>query len=134
MIMIFWSCSRWEATVYCIIHTRHYQLKTDWHQNNKIKIDQCSKKLVKYKDTVVLTILTLQHIQCLYFDVCWGSLGTSIFGKSSLVAYNTLSKLPSRLSFRFLWLWKKPKTNRLKKPFKKLRLLWIQFQWTFSSP
>ena len=39
------------------------------------------------------------------FDVCWGSLGTSIFGNSSPVANNTRSRLPSRLSFRFLWLW-----------------------------
>ena len=39
------------------------------------------------------------------FDVCWGSLGTRIFGKSSSDASNTRSRLPSRLSFRFLWLW-----------------------------
>ena len=38
-----------------------------------------------------------------YIDVCWGSLGTSIFGNSSLDASNTRSRLPSRLSFRFLW-------------------------------
>ena len=38
-------------------------------------------------------------------DVCWGSLGTSIFGNSSSAANNTRSRLPSRLSFRFLWLW-----------------------------
>ena len=34
----------------------------------------------------------------------WGSLGASIFGNSSLVANNTRSRLPSRISFRFLWL------------------------------
>ena len=39
------------------------------------------------------------------FNVFWGSLGTSIFGNSSSVANNTRSRLPSRLSFHFLWLW-----------------------------
>ena len=39
------------------------------------------------------------------FDVCWGSLGTSIFGNSSSATNNTQSRLPSRLSFCFLWLW-----------------------------
>ena len=38
------------------------------------------------------------------FDVCWGSLGTSIWGHSSSIANNTQSRLPSRLSFRFFWL------------------------------
>ena len=33
-------------------------------------------------------------------DVCWGSLGTSIFGNSSSAANNTWSRLPSRLPFR----------------------------------
>ena len=32
------------------------------------------------------------------------SLGTNIFGNSSSAASNTRSRLPSRLSFRFLWL------------------------------
>ena len=35
----------------------------------------------------------------------WGSLGTSIFGNSNSAANNFRSRLPSRLSFRFLWLW-----------------------------
>ena len=39
------------------------------------------------------------------FDVCWDSLGTSIFGNSSSATNNIRSRLPSRLSFRFLWLW-----------------------------
>ena len=38
-------------------------------------------------------------------DVCWGSLGTFIFGSSGSAASNTRSRLPSRLSFCFLWLW-----------------------------
>ena len=38
-------------------------------------------------------------------DVCWGSLSTSIFGNLSSAANNTRSRLPSKLSFRFLWLW-----------------------------
>ena len=37
-------------------------------------------------------------------DVCWSSLGTSIFGNLSSVSKNTRSKPPSRLSLRFLWL------------------------------
>ena len=36
------------------------------------------------------------------YDVFWASLGTSIFMKSNLAAINTRSRLPSRLSFRFL--------------------------------
>ena len=39
------------------------------------------------------------------FDVFWDSLGTSIFGNSSSVTNNSRSRLPTRLSFRFLWLW-----------------------------
>ena len=38
------------------------------------------------------------------FDVCWGSLSTSIFRNSSSAASSTRSRLRSRLSFRFLWL------------------------------
>ena len=38
-------------------------------------------------------------------DVCWSSLGTFIFGSSGSAASNTRSRLPSRLSFCFLWLW-----------------------------
>ena len=40
------------------------------------------------------------------FDELWVSLGTSIFGKSSSAANNARSRLSSRLSFRFSWLWK----------------------------
>ena len=57
------------------------------------------------------------HIKNSYFDFAahsrfifeefWGSLGTSIFGKSSSAANDTRSWLPSRQSFRFLWLWYK---------------------------
>ena len=36
--------------------------------------------------------------------MCWDSMDTSIFGNSSLVARTTQSRLPSRLSFHFLWL------------------------------
>ena len=45
---------------------------------------QCSKKLVKYKNTLVLTIMTFQHIQCLHLmyasEVAWVlvSLGTQV--------------------------------------------------------
>ena len=44
------------------------------------------------------------------FDVYWGNLGTSIFGNSSPAANKTWSRLPSRPSFRFLWIcWKRCK-------------------------
>ena len=39
------------------------------------------------------------------FDVFWGSLGTSIFGNSISAANNTRSRVLSRPSFCFLWLW-----------------------------
>ena len=39
------------------------------------------------------------------FDVFWVSLGTSIFGNSSLATTNTWSRPLSRLSFCCLWLW-----------------------------
>ena len=40
------------------------------------------------------------------FYVCWGGLGTSIFENSGSAANNTRFRPPSRLSFRFLWLFK----------------------------
>ena len=90
-----------RVTIYCIVYTRHNQLKADYYQNNKTKIYQGSKKLVisnSYScfDFSVPSMFT--------FDVCWGSLGTSIFGNSSSAANNTGTRVPSRLSFRFLWL------------------------------
>ena len=53
------------------------------------------------------------------FDVCWGSLGSNIFENPSPAVSNTRSRLPSRLSCRFLWLWTdghKNKEKILKKP------------------
>ena len=41
----------------------------------------------------------------LTFDVSWGSMGTSILGNAGSAASNTRTRLPSILSFRFLWLW-----------------------------
>ena len=38
-------------------------------------------------------------------DVCWGSMGTSIFGSSSSAANSTRSRLPSTLYFHLLRLW-----------------------------
>ena len=66
---------------------------------------QCSKKLVKYKEYSCFDHSDFPAHSMFTFDVCWGSLGTSIFGNSSLAANNTQSRLPSRISFRFLWLW-----------------------------
>ena len=66
---------------------------------------QCSKKLVAYKEYCCFDHSDFPSHLMFTSDVCWGSLGTSIFGKSSSVASNTRSRLPSRLSFRFIWLW-----------------------------
>ena len=55
-------------------------------------------------NTVVLTILTLRYMQCLhlmYADVAWVLVSP---GTLSSAANHTRSRLPSRLSFRFLWL------------------------------
>ena len=68
---------------------------------------QCSKKLVTYKEYSCFDHPDFLAHSMVTFDVCWGSLGTSIFGNSSSAANNTRSRLPSRLSFRLLWLWYK---------------------------
>ena len=83
-------------------YTRLHQLKTDQYQDNKIKIYQCSKKLVRYKE---YSCFDFPAHSIFKFDVFWGSLDTSFFGNSSPAANNSRSRLPSRLSFRFLWLW-----------------------------
>ena len=73
-----WSCSRREATIYCIVY---YQINI---------------RIIKWRYNIpVDSVFT--------FDKFGGSLGTSIFGNSSSAAINTRSRLPSRLSFRFLW-------------------------------
>ena len=66
---------------------------------------QCSKKLVTYKEYSCFEHSDFPTHSMFTFDVCWGTLGTSIFGNSSSSANNTRSRLPSRLSFSFLWLW-----------------------------
>ena len=81
------------------------KLKTDWYQNNKIKMYQCSKKLVTYKEYCCIDHSDFLAHSMFAFDVCWASLGTSIFRNSSSAASNTQSRLPSRLAFSFLWLW-----------------------------
>ena len=65
---------------------------------------QCSKKLVTCKEHCCFDHSDFPAHSMFTSDVCWGSLGTSIFGNSSSAASNTRSRLPSRLSFRFLWL------------------------------
>ena len=62
---------------------------------------QCSKKLVTCKEHCCFDHSDFPAHSMFTFDVCWGSFGASIFGNAS----NTRSRLPSRLSFRFLWLW-----------------------------
>ena len=59
---------------------------------------QCSKNLFKYKEYSCFDHSDFPAHSMFTFDVCWGSLGTSIFGNSSSAANNTWSKLPSRLS------------------------------------
>ena len=66
---------------------------------------QCSKKLGTYKEHCCFDHSDFPAHLMFTSDVCWGSLGTSIFGNSSSAASNTRSRLPSRLSFRFLWQW-----------------------------
>ena len=66
---------------------------------------QSSKKLVTYKEYSCFGYSDFPAHSMFTSDVCWDSLGTSIFGNSSSAANNTRSRLPSRLSFRFLWLW-----------------------------
>ena len=63
---------------------------------------QCSKKLVTCKEDCCFDHSDFVAYSMFTLDVCLGSLGTSIFGNSSLAASNTLSKLPSRLSFCLL--------------------------------
>ena len=65
---------------------------------------QCSKKLVKYKEYSCFDHSDFPAHSMFTFGVCWGNLGTNIFGNLSLAANNTRFRLPSRLSFRFLWL------------------------------
>ena len=67
---------------------------------------QCSKKLVTCKEHCCFDHSDFPAHSMFTSDVCWGSLGTSIFGNSSSAANNTRSRLPSRLSFCFLWLWR----------------------------
>ena len=62
---------------------------------------QCSEKLGR---TLLFWPFWLSGTFNVYIWCSWSSLGTSIFGNSSSAASNTRSRLPSRLSFRFLWL------------------------------
>ena len=65
----------------------------------------CSKKLVTYKEYSCFDHSDFPARSMFTFDVCWGSLGTSIFENLSSAANNTRSRLPSRLSFSFSRLW-----------------------------
>ena len=55
---------------------------------------QCSKKLVKYKEHSCFDHSDKPAQSMVTLDVCWGSLGTSIFGNSSSAANDTPSRLP----------------------------------------
>ena len=65
---------------------------------------QCSKKPVTYKEYCCFDHFHVPAHSLFTFDVSWDSLGTSIFGNSRPASSNAGSSLPSRLSFRFLWL------------------------------
>ena len=79
------------------------------HQSIKIKISVFQEDYQKEEyscfDFLAYPMFT--------FDVFWGSLGISIFGNSSSAANNTWSRLQSRLSFCFLWLWVRTMWNIL---------------------
>ena len=66
---------------------------------------QCSRKLVTCKEHCCFDHFDFVAHSMFTSNVCWGSLGTSIFVNSSSAESNTRSRLRSRLSFRFLWLW-----------------------------
>ena len=70
---------------------------------------QYSKKLVTCKEHFYFDHSDFPANSMFTFDVCCGSLGTSIFGNSSSVASDTRSKLPSRLIFSLLMTKEKPK-------------------------
>ena len=95
---------------------------------------QCSKKLATCKEHCCFDHSDFLAHSMFTSDVCWGSLGTSIFGNSSSAANNTRSRLPSRLSFRFFWLWShKPLQVAAAKTFfwsvfiVECNLLWLTF-------
>ena len=84
-----------------------------WSRKHPFDVTATNDKLViydKYTKLVTKFVQITSHLRFIIvirnrYDVCWGTLGTSIFGNSSSVASNTRSRIPSRLSFRFLWLW-----------------------------
>ena len=83
-----------------LISQRSNHILHSWHQ----ALYQYSKKLVTYKEYSCFDNSDFSAHSLFTFDVYRGSLGTSIFGNSSSAANNIWSRLPSRLSFRFLWL------------------------------
>ena len=50
---------------------------------------QCSKKLVTYEEYCCFDHSDFSTLSVFTFDVCWGSLDTSIFGNSSSAGINT---------------------------------------------
>ena len=65
---------------------------------------QCSKKLATCREHCCSDHSDFPPHSMFTSDGCWDSLGTTIFGNSSSATSNTWSRLPSRLSSRFLWL------------------------------
>ena len=62
---------------------------------------QDSKKVVAIKEYCCFDHSDFLAHLLFAFDVCWGSLDTSIFRNSSSAASNTRSRLPSRLSVSY---------------------------------
>ena len=91
---------------------------------------QCSKKLVTCKEHCCFDHSDFPAHSMFTSDVCWGSLGTSIFGNSSSAASNTRSRLHSRLSFRFLRLWYIPIIYRI---WKITTTLFLALTFLFNS-
>ena len=95
---------------------------------------QCSQKLVTYREDSYFDHYDFRARSMFTFDVCWGSLVTIIFGNSSLAANNTWSRLPSRLFFRFLWLWLEKKDGCTKILInEKRRLFWKKLSYAVSK-
>ena len=91
-----WSCSGRGVTIYCIVYSRRNQL--------------IYVSIVRWRYISAPRSWSHKEYSCFKFLVhsvfiFWGSLGTSIFGNSSSTTNNTRSRLFSKISFRFLWLW-----------------------------
>ena len=98
-----WSCSRRGATIYCIVYTWHNQLKTDKYQDNKLRYIRAPRSWSQIMQLFWFDLFW--YFQCLHLLYSEVAMGTSIFETSSSAANYTRTRQPSRLCFRFLWLY-----------------------------